>query len=969
MTASIAVVGLSCRLPGHIRSPQQFWDALMAGRDLVTNHTGDHPRASLLPAAILTEPELRFDADHFGLSPTEVEVMDPQQKMILELVDEAFQDAGLSLASHRGQRVGLWVGSSCLDQALLRLGPGQGGTMVDTAGALPSMLANRASRHRLIDWTGPSETIDTACSASLVAIHRARQALECGEVDLAVVAGTNILGLDTHTRMFAASGVLANDGRVHAFDRAGTGFVRGEGGAVIVLQRTADTRATATRARAVLAGSLTNSDGAKQPIGTPNPDGQIDLLERAYAVAGINPHHVDYIEGHGTGTPVGDSAEGRAAGRVLGQGRSEDSPLWVGSVKTNIGHLEGAAGIIGLIKVILSLEHGVIPATIHHTFPIPALGRMNVRVPTTAQPWPRRAHTPTAGVSALGFGGTNAHVIVRQGPQQAQHHQSARAGRAHVVPISASSPTALAATATAWAQDLTGHGSALDAVAATAAHRRDHHTGARAATVATSVPDLAHGLNQVGRGSTGLRVAGPRRSRGQPQVVFVYPGHGAHPHGPVGAHGLGTESAFAHTYERAMAAVSSARGGRPPGAFDGLACIQPVQWAWQVAATELLRSWGVVPDVVVGHSLGEIAAAHTAQALSLDHAATVVVERSLLLQEQVGAGALAATSLPLEQAREVTRSRPPLAVAAINGPASTVLSGPLAQLQDLAQELDSQGQWVRVIADAPPAHSPLVAEQAERLPDLLTSIGARVVSTCLISTATGVRLKGTEMDGPYWGRQLREPVQLHQALTSVIEPGRPVVLVEIGARSVLASSLTSTLAQADRRYEVDPPVVTTAGPAEPQENLLMALAHLYTHGLTPRWPTPTTHTPVRLPLRAWAHDQSERPETTTVRLREMDHDQAFQVIGDQITQLVHGLISGATGEWDPRSDWQELGLESLARAHLYTQLITRLPDLAGLDAHAAQHARTTSELAQAAHRHLLSSPRAQPVPEGVIRPG
>src|SRR5699024_1337595 len=195
-TTPIAVVGLSCRLPGHIRSPQQFWEALTTGRDLVTDHTNEHPRANILPAAILTEDESGFDADHFGLSTTEARAMDPQQKMLLELVDEAFQDAGLSLTSQRGKRVGLWVGSSCLDQALLRLGPGQGGTMVDTAGAIPSMLANRVSRHPWVDWTGPSEVVDTACSASLVAVHRARQALVCGEVDLAVVAGTNILGLD-----------------------------------------------------------------------------------------------------------------------------------------------------------------------------------------------------------------------------------------------------------------------------------------------------------------------------------------------------------------------------------------------------------------------------------------------------------------------------------------------------------------------------------------------------------------------------------------------------------------------------------------------------------------------------------------------------------------------------------------------------------------------------------------------------
>ena len=951
-TTPIAVVGLSCRLPGHIRSPQQFWEALTTGRDLVTDHTNEHPRANILPAAILTESESRFDSAHFGLSVTEARAMDPQQKMLLELVDEAFQDAGLSLTSQRGKRVGLWVGSSCLDQALLRLGPGQGGTMVDTAGAIPSMLANRVSRHPWVDWTGPSEVVDTACSASLVAVHRARQALVCGEVDLAVVAGTNILGLDTHTRMFAASGVLSSDGRVRPFDRSGTGFVRGEGGGVLILQRATDTTAFGTRARALLMESSTNSDGARHPIGTPNPEGQIDLLTGVYAQAGIDTRQVDYVEAHGTGTPVGDSAEARAAGRVLGKHRDVAHPLWMGSVKANLGHLEGAAGIIGLTKVILSLEHGTIPPTIHHTTPIRALDRMGVRVPTTTRPWPSRGHS-TAGVTALGFGGTNAHVIVQAAPARSRGPRHAGDGRAHVVPISAGSPTALSVTATAWSDHLTEKGYDLDEVAATAAHRRDHHTGARAATVATSGPVLAQQLAEVGRGGAGLMTAGPRRPRGRPRVVFVYSGHGAHPTEPLGHHdGLGGEPAFHREWNQAMEAVRSRQAGR---VCLGMARNQPMQWAWQVAATAVLRSWGVVPDVVVGHSLGEVAAAHTAQVLSVEHAAAVVVERSLLLEETAATGALVATALSLDRAHDVARTRPDVAVAAVNGPHSTVLSGPLEQLRALSQEWEAQGTWARLIEDAPPAHGPLVAEQADRLPGLLTCVRARAANIPMVSTTTALRVRGTEMEGAYWGRQLHDPVQLEPAISSLIEPGRPVVLVEIGARSVLASALASTLAQADRRYEIDPPLVTTAGPSGQQEDLLLALAHLYTHGIDPHWPIPDTSTPVPLPLRSWNHDHVDPSTATIVRLQDLDIERIEQVIEDQVIRTVRELTARTGSELTPSTPFTDLGLESLARAHLHTQLLTRMPDLAGLDRQVVQQAMSVQELTRAARFHVLSS--------------
>lgn len=960
--SAVAVVGMSCRLPGHIRSPHALWDALLDGRDLVTDHTPDHPRADILPAAILTDDEQGFDPTHFGLSPTEVVAMDPQQQMLLELVDEAFQDAGMALADWRGKRVGLWVGSSCLDQALLRLGPGQGGTMVDTAGALPSMLANRVSRHPHFNWTGPSETLDTACSASLVAAHRARQALACGEVDLAVVATANTLRLDTHTRMFARSGVLSGDGRVRPFDRAGSGFVRGEGAGAIVLQRTADTPTTGTRPRALVVGSLTNCDGSGSPIGTPNVAGQVDLLTRTYTQAGLDPRDVDYIEAHATGTAVGDAAESRALGKVLGRARDEDDPLLVGAVKPNVGHLEGGAGLIALIKVVLCLERQVIPPAIHHTTPLPVLRRMGVAVPTTARPWPQRGHTPTAGVSAFGFGGTNAHLLLQQAPAwgtEAEHTDGA--DHSHVVPVSASSPEALRQTAATWSAAVQDE-VAVREVASTAAHRRDHHTGARAAVVASIPPLVRSGLDALAQGHTHLALAGPRQPVHKPLVVFVYPGHGAHPSTPAGPHGMRAEPVFTDALLRARTALFAERLAIDPA--PGLALVQPSQWAWQVAATALLGSWGITPDVVVGHSLGEIAAAHTAGVLSLQDAALVVAQRSRLLEQTAEHGELLATSLDPVRAHELVRDWPRVAVASINASHATVLSGPAPDLAAVDQQLSQQGVWTRRIADAPPAHSPLVAEHAQQLPDLLKTIQPRPAKTPLWSTATAARVQGPEMDAAYWGRQLRSPVLLHQVMRSLAGQERPIVVVEVGSRSVLASALAATLSQTQRRYEVDPPLVTTAGPDAPRENFLIALAHLYTLGLNPTWPTPRTPAAVPLPLRSWTHQNPSAPSTTaeTLRLGPLDPDQARTVITEQVTSLVHGLAPQSGRDLSAGTVLAEVGLESLTRAHLHTQLIARLPDLAGLPAAAVHRATTIGELIDAviehwspSHTHLSTS--------------
>lgn len=952
----VAVVGMSCRLPGGIHTPQDLWRALLQGRDLITGHDRGQGREHVLPAGILEPADRVFDAAHFGLSAAEAAALDPQQAMLLELADEAFQDAGYALAHWRGRRVGVWVGSSCLDQALVRLGPGRGGTMVDTAGALPSMLANRLSRHRLFDWRGPSESVDTACSASLVAFHRARQALVCGEVELAVVAGVNLLQVDTHTRMFRASGVLASDGRCRPFDQNAAGFVRAEGGGVVILQTLDQARQAGTGVRALVAASGTNCDGAGQPIGSPSARGQIDLLRRVYDSAGIDPHQVGYVEAHGTGTRAGDGAEARALGAVLGQGRASGQPLLVGSVKANLGHLEGAAGIVSLIKAVLCLEHGTVAPTPHHRTPLRVLARHGLKVPTTASPWPEIEGPRTGAVSAFGFGGTNAHVVLRQAPPPPQEAQTPMAGaRPHLVPVSAGSTAALRDTAARWAQAVENQ-PALGLVAATAAHRRDHHTGARAALVASSPAEAAGALQALARSRPHPALAGPHTPSGQrPRVVFVYSGHGGHRPGM--GHGLTrAEPVFAAKFAAARAALAphledvpwDPHGDTP---LEGLEVIQPAQWAWQVAATALLASWGITPEVVVGHSLGEVAAAHAAGILSIQDGARLVAARSRLLAQTVPAGGLLATALSADQAQALTAGRPRVGVAAHNGPASTVIAGPHPDLAELADQLEQEGVHARPVPAAPPAHSPLVQEAARALPGHLAGLAPGPGHTALWSSTTGKRANGTSLGPAYWGRQLRDPVLLHPVLHALARHKRPVLVVEIAPAPVLSAALAQTLAAAQDRYALCPPLVACATTDAEHTGLLHALAQLYARGLDPRWPTPPAQA-LPLPTRAWTRTPATAQAHAPTGLAEKLHATADP--GRRralITAAVTGLLTQMLARQDdagpepgPGTGLAELGAGSLALAHLHYQLGRLHPALAALPASQVGGARTVAQL-------------------------
>jgi acyl transferase domain-containing protein len=933
MNRTAAIVGTAVRLPGGITTPEGFWRALEGGRDLITDpapHLAD--RAHVLPGGILDAAEFEgFDAAHFGIPDEELALMDPQQRWLAETADEALQDAGIAPRTLRGSRTGVWIGSAGIDQVTINMAPGAGGTLLDVIGSLPSILAARVAFH--FDLRGPAITVDTACSSSLVALDQAVTALESGAVDTAVVGGGGIMLTDNGNRAFRASGVLAPGGRCRPFSADAEGFVRAEGAGVVVLRRLEDARADGLRVRAVVRGTGVNADGAGMARGIfqPSTEAQAELLRWVYGRAGIDPADVDYVQAHGTATPEGDGVEARALGAVLGRGRAPDDPLLVGSVKSNLGHTEGAAGLVSVIATALAIEHRRIPPVLHHAPARRGLARMGLEVPTEVRPWPERGHPPTAGVSSFGIGGTNAHAVLQAPPPDTARPTPARprrrgAARPHVIPVSAGSRRSLTATAGRWAP-VVASAADLGAVADTATHRRDH-LAERAAVVAADPARAGAALAALAEGRAHPALVGPHTAPERPFAVLVFSGHGAHWPG-MGRDLVRTEPVFADALREALAAlarhVPAERLWRPGGdvPLSGMDAVQPAVFAFQVASARLWRSWGVRPEAVVGHSLGEAAAAHVAGVLDLDDAARLVAERSRLLAESAPLGGLLAVGLPADRtAAELDREGGGLDLAACNGPDSTVVAGPRPRLAALYARLKEAGVRATLLADDAPAHSSLIADHARRLGRALEGLAPAPGEVALWSTATGERADGTAMGADYWARQLRAPVRLYPAVRALAEGAaerrRTPVLIEVAARPVLAPSLMATLAEAApdvSGWDGDDPAVVTGTRADGDEaaDMARALAEAGTRGLAvarPRAAAPA----VALPLRVW-----DRPRARGDEQAHLGHavvaastpGERYEAALILVRELVGAVAGRAATEIGAGESLLDLGLESL----------------------------------------------------------
>ena len=879
----IAIVGVGCRFPGDVTTPAEFWALLASGRQGVREVPADRweqfSDGSAADQAVLARTTRwggflgdveGFDAEFFGITPREADLMDPQQRLLLEVAWEALEHAGIPADRLRGSATGVFVGASGTEYSHLS---GASLDQIDAwtaTGSALSIVANRLSYQ--LDLRGPSVALDTACSSSLVAIHQACQSLRSGESDTALAGGVNLLLSPSVTVTFDEAGALAADGRCKTFDAAADGIARGEGCGVVVLKRLADARRSGDRVLALIRGSGVNQDGRSNGLTAPNPAAQADLLRRVYARTGLSPTEIDYVEAHGTGTLLGDPIECHALGAVLGAGREPDRPLLVGSVKTNLGHLEAAAGVAGLVKVVLAMVQSRIPASLNYTEPNPHIpfDAARLRVVTAATPWPRYAGVARAGVSAFGFGGTNAHVVLEEWPATPPLRiRKRQTDPATVLLFSGQNPDRLRASADAlgtWLGTPEGQQARLADIAATLAR---HRGGARTrgAVVARGQDAVLEAVRSLGESKEwpGV-VVGPARPTTPPKgPVWIFSGYGSHWAG-MGQRLYAEEPAFAGAVRAIDQYIVSEAGfslaelianGTKP---DDLATIQIATFGIQLALAAVWRHHGVEPAAVIGHSMGEITAAVVAGGLSVEDGVRVITLRSRLMVEAgeriltAGGdlGGMAVVELSAAEVDALADRFPGLGVAVYASPTQCTVTGDSAQLASLVAEVAAMGRDARLVDVKGAAHSPIIDAI---LPDFASGLVG------VTGRAAEVRVYGTVLDDPretpafdptYWGWNVRRSVRFTQAIAAAAADGH-TTFVEVSPHPVATVPTGQTLAAAG----VTAPVLAWTLRRDTDDLVTFAtnLATLHVHGVSVDFQHPASHGLVDLPTTLWRHQR------------------------------------------------------------------------------------------------------------------
>ncbi|KJK43524.1 hypothetical protein UK23_32885 [Lentzea aerocolonigenes] len=850
----LAIVGIGCHFPGGASTPDAYWDLLCAGVDATRELPPDRwevrkfydpdpaklGKMSTFRGGFLDRVD-QFDAQFFGISPREAVWLDPQQRLLLRTVWEAFEDAGQDVDRLAGSDVGVFVGGFTLDYQLLQNYGVHSRYELQAhsaTGMMMTMLANRLSH--AFDFRGPSLTVDTACSASLVALHLAAQAIRNGECSQAVVGGVNVMLAPNMTIAESKGGFLSPDGRCKTFDSSANGYARGEGAGVVLIKPLSAAQADGDPIYALVRGTAVTQDGHTNGITVPNGASQEEAMRLAYARAGVSPHEVQYVEAHGTGTPVGDPVEAAAIGRVLSTGRGEGDSILVGSVKTNIGHLEAAAGVAGLIKTALSLKHGRIPAHLHLVDPNPAIpfDEFGLRVPTSLTDWPATGGPRYAGVNSFGFGGTNAHALLQEAPAAPVPPPSADHERRQVLSLSARSPEALRDVAASMSQFLADTEHTLADVSYSCVARRARHDH-RLAVVARDTAEAQKRLQSYldEEKADGVVVGKAQQGR---KLAFVFSGMGPQWWG-MGRRLFATEPVFRVAVEECDAElrkyadwslVDAMLASEDESRMAETEVAQPANFALQVGLAALWKSWGVEPDAIIGHSAGEVAAQYVAGVLSLADATKVIHYRSTLQQRTSGNGRMLAVGMTAETLRQaVADAGPEVSVAAINSPSAVTLSGDAAVLESMAAQLETFGVFHRFLPVKVPFHShymdPLRGELEAGLADLAPST-ARLP---LYSTVVGSRIDGSGADARYWWQNVRATVLFSAAFDEMIGDGY-THFVEVAPHPVLASSMRELLADAGQEGLVVP---SLRRGEDDEEIMLRSLGSLHNHGHPVAW--------------------------------------------------------------------------------------------------------------------------------------
>lgn len=800
----IAIIGRACRLPGA-NSAAELWDVLAGGRCTVSRIPGDrwpqerllHPRPkergrSYTWAAGVLEDIWGFEPAVFGISPREAEQMDPQQRLLLELAWEALEDAGIRPSALAGTETGVFVGGSTLDYGNLRLHDPSGADAYFATGNTLAVLSNRISY--VFDVHGPSFTVDTACSSSFVALDAAVAAIQAGRIDTAIVGGVNILASPFGFISFSQATMLSQTGLCRAFSANADGYVRAEGGVVLVLRRASAARASGDRCHAVIAGTLVNSDGRTSGISLPSKAYQAAMLERAYGKLDISPERIAFIEAHGTGTRAGDPVEAGAIGEILGRRRSE--PLPIGSIKTNIGHTEAASGLAGLFKAMLALEHNELPRSLHFDEPNPDIpfNDLNVRVCDAPLPLPRNGHPRYAGISSLGFGGTNAHVILADPPPPSQ---SRTAPAPQFLLLSALTRESLAELAQQYACRI-GRAAPKEArrLIAAAAYRRELQPE-RLVLPCAEPAALAHALNEASR-SQGIALGASTNTatdRAAP-VAFVFSGNGGQWPG-MGRTAFETNPVFRDQFTKIdrmfrefanWSLIETMFSPAIASKLEKTSVAQPLIFAIQAATVRCLADLGIEPDMVLGHSMGEIAAAEAAGILDLESAVEVIYFRSRHQEIGRDAGGMAVAFGPLEVVEALVSEIPGLAIAAHNSPRSFTVSGRFSALDQAAKKGRAVKVRIRRLDLAYPFHSELMKPAEVPLIADLENLQPKKSRVCFLSTVEGGIAEGPSLGARYWWRNVREPVRFMECVQLAQQRGARV-FTEIGPSPVLLADI------------------------------------------------------------------------------------------------------------------------------------------------------------------------------------
>ncbi|WP_160161586.1 type I polyketide synthase, partial [Embleya hyalina] len=1027
---AVAIVGLACRLPGA-DGPDEFWDLLSSGRDTITEvprHRRDaratddasraaggsaHPVADRPRRGGFLDAVDRFDAAFFGITPGEAGLIDPQQRLMLELCWEALEHAGIPPTRIRGSATGVFAAAIWDDYATLLRRAGVEPGPRHATGLHRSMIANRVSY--TLGLRGPSMTVDAAQSSSLVAVHLAGESLRRGESTLALVGGVNLDLVPDRDGDAAKFGGLSPQGRCFTFDARADGYVRGEGGAVVVLKPLSRALADGDVVHGVIRGSAMNNDGGGEALTAPDPRAQAEVIRLARRRAGVAASAVQYVELHGTGTPVGDPIEAAALGAALGTERANRPPLAVGSVKTNVGHLEGAAGIVGLLKTVLAIRHRRLPASLNFAEPHPRipLDELGLRVQTAEGEWPCPDQTLIAGVSSFGMGGTNCHVVLSEAepagvsvpsagvePVGEPATGSAPSGPV-AVPISGVDANGLRAQAARWHDHVREHPDVAPADLGYSAATTRNAFAARAVVLAHDRAELLGGLDAL-RG-TGVDPHLVRAEAQPGRTAFLFTGQGSQYPGMArelsarhAVFAASLDAVCAHLDPHLPRPLREVLFASPDGPDAALVhrteYTQPALFAVEVALYRLFEHWGVTPDLLLGHSIGELCAAHVAGVWSLPDACALVAARGRLMQALPDGGAMVSLRVAEDDvlaSLEPVRDR--VSIAAVNGPLATVISGDRDAVLDVAAGWRAQGHKTTRLRVGHAFHSPRMDAMTDAFAEVAAELTAQAPTLPVVSNLTGLPLTAEQACSPdYWVRHVRHTVRFHDGVRRLRAQGA-TVLLELGPDGSLSAAARTCLVDGER--DTVATIATLRRNRPEADALTTAVARLYANGVDPDWERVFEGRGARrvaLPTyafrraRHWpgapteaadtaAPDESPAGAPTSVeRLAGLSAAEQHRILLDLIRAHATAVLGpGASTTVEPDRTYRESGLDSLATV----ELITRLARDTGLDlppttvfdhptpAALAHHLRT-----RALDPPAPTGPRPTPGPTGADEP-